>query len=113
MNRYVQQEMGQSLSIGISINTGETVIGNIGFEQKMDYTVIGDAVNTVFRIQEICKKTPNGILISENTLQAAQSQPEIREVGAFDIDSSTERLKIYEIVGRKSAALRAVRHELM
>ena len=79
----------------------------------MDYTVIGDAVNTVFRIQEICRKTPDSILASEKTLQAAQTQPEIREVGAFDIDSSTERLKIYEILGRKNAAPRAIQHELL
>jgi len=79
----------------------------------MDYTVIGDAVNTVFRIQDICKKLPDSIMISEKTLRAAQSQPEIREVGAFDIDSSTERLKIYEVLGRKDTIPQAIQHELL
>jgi len=37
--------------MGISVHTGEVVVGNIGFEKKMDYTVIGEAVNTVFRMQ--------------------------------------------------------------
>ncbi|MBN2468605.1 MAG: GAF domain-containing protein [Deltaproteobacteria bacterium] len=102
INEYLEREMGKSLAMGISINTGETVIGNIGFEQKMDYTVIGDAVNTVFRIQEVAKTVPNSIMVSENTLRATQSQPLVREVGDFEVDSSTERIRIYEIVGKRT-----------
>jgi len=70
LNVLLSRELGPTLEMGISVHTGEVVAGNIGFEKKMDYTVIGDAVNTVFRLQGLAKTFPNGILISEATLHA-------------------------------------------
>jgi class 3 adenylate cyclase len=62
------------LEIGISIHTGEVVVGNIGFDRKMDYTVIGDTVNEVFRLQQVTKLKPNSIVISGSTKRAATSK---------------------------------------
>jgi class 3 adenylate cyclase/putative methionine-R-sulfoxide reductase with GAF domain len=70
VNKKFIKEIGTSLNIGISVHTGEVVVGNIGFEKKMDYTVIGHAVNTVFRLQELARSYPNGIIIGENTCRA-------------------------------------------
>ena len=82
------------------MHTGEVVVGNIGFDKKMDYTVIGDPVNTVFRLQNLTKSYPNGILISENTLRAAQSSLEVEEITISDdkVDELGE-MKVYELVG--------------
>ena len=96
---YLKNSFGASLAMGVSIHTGEMVVGNIGFDKKMDYTVIGDAVNFVFRLQSLCKPWPNGILISEKTYYACQSIPQVEEIDAYESDSSTERLKIYRITG--------------
>ena len=71
---------GTSVHIGISIHTGEVVVGNIGFDMKMDYTVIGDPVNTVFRLQDMAKPYIDGILLSENTRKASRSALEVREI---------------------------------
>ena len=61
----------------------------------MDYTVIGDSVNNVFRMQEMTKTIPNGILVSENTTRSVQSPLETRETGKTIAD-----MKVYELLGR-------------
>jgi class 3 adenylate cyclase/GAF domain-containing protein len=99
LNRKYFRELGSQLYIGISIHTGEVVVGNIGFEKKMDYTVIGDSVNLVFRLQELTKSIPNGILIGENTLWASRSDLEYRE-----IEQTLGGFKLYELLDQKRVA---------
>jgi adenylate cyclase len=99
VSNHFLNKIGTPLTIGISIHTGEVVIGNIGFDKKIDYTVIGDSVNTVFRLQGITKSIKNGILISEKTQRVAQSHLDIREVGIYEIDSMLGALKVYELLG--------------
>jgi class 3 adenylate cyclase len=63
---------------------------------KMDYTVIGDAVNNVFKLQELTKFKDNSIVIAENTSRAAQTPLELSE-----LDSTVDDIKVYELLGRK------------
>lgn len=101
VNEYVKKELGAEMGIGISIHTGSVVIGNIGFDMKMDYTVIGDSVNAVFRLQELTRSYPNGILISEAVARAARSRLELRETGeSCDVDDALGALKVYELLGK-------------
>ncbi|MBN1662531.1 MAG: GAF domain-containing protein [Deltaproteobacteria bacterium] len=102
VNEYVRTEFDTTLSMGISIHTGEVVVGNIGFEKKMDYTVIGDPVNILFKLQAICKSWPNSILISEKTRHAAQSRLHVEEMGPFEEDPAIGDLKIFKLMGRQS-----------
>ncbi len=98
INVYCQREFDASIKIGISIHTGEVVVGNIGFDMKMDYTVIGDPVNTVFRLQELTKPFPNGILISEATWRAAPFRLEVEA-----IDQQLAGIRIYELIRQTGA----------
>ncbi len=100
VNKYLGKTFDATVEMGISVHTGEVVVGNIGFEKKMDYTVIGDSVNTVFRLQNITKSFPNGILISENTLRAARSSLEVGEIKlSHDILREFSGMKVYELLG--------------
>jgi class 3 adenylate cyclase/putative methionine-R-sulfoxide reductase with GAF domain len=102
VNKYLKRKLGASLNMGISIHTGEVVVGNIGFEKKMDYTVIGDSVNTVFRLQNLTKSFPNGILIGENTLRAVRSRLEVADVDiSGDAAKDIGNMKVYELLERR------------
>ena len=94
INRQFRREMGYQIKIGISILTGEVVVGNIGFDKKMDYTVIGDAVNAVFRLQDLTKFYSNGILLGETTRRACRSSFKMTA-----IDATLGDLKLYELFG--------------
>jgi class 3 adenylate cyclase/putative methionine-R-sulfoxide reductase with GAF domain len=99
MNLLLSRELGPTIEMGISVHTGEVVAGNIGFEKKMDYTVVGDAVNTVFRLQGLARSFPNGILISDATLRSVRSRPLVHAVpipANFQIDLGG--LNVYELL---------------
>lgn len=98
LNDRFMAQFQASLEVGISIHTGEVVVGNIGFDKKMDYTVIGDSVNALFRLQELTKQTAQGILMSEMTRRATQSQFKVREAGMSDIDETRGEMAIFEVI---------------
>jgi adenylate cyclase len=100
VNLHLGPLLGPAIHMGISVHTGEVVVGNIGFEKKMDYTVIGDAVNTVFRMQGLVKTFPNGILISTTTLRAVRSRLMVRAVSVpADLHRQLGELNVYELLG--------------
>jgi adenylate cyclase len=102
VNEYLKRKLDASVDMGISIHTGEVVVGNIGFDKKMDYTVIGDSVNTVFRLQNLTKSYCNGILISENTLRAVQSRLEVNKVTMpAHVGKEISDMKVYELLDRR------------
>jgi len=102
VNKSLMKELGTIVDMGISIHTGEVVVGNIGFDKKMDYTVIGDSVNTVFRLQDLTKKFPNGILISESTLRETRSRLRTEEISIpVEYRNVFGGLKVFELLGHK------------
>lgn len=106
LNTRFSAQFQVSLGVGISIHTGEVVVGNIGFDKKMDYTVIGDSVNALFRLQELTKQNSQGILMSEMTRRATQSRFNLREAGSIAIDETPGEMSIYEVVADSANFLR-------
>ena len=86
------------VDMGIGLNSSTVVLGNIGSSDRMDYTVIGDGVNTAARIEEACKVYGAHILISEFTYQRLIGNYQIRELDRVYLKGKTKPLRIYEVL---------------
>lgn len=102
VNEFAKKLIDMPLKMGISIHTGEAVVGNIGFEKKMDYSVIGDSVNIVFRLQGLTKLQPNSILMTEKTYQSViRSVVDVRMIEFAEMPPQIGNLAIYEVLGQQ------------
>jgi len=87
------------LSFGVGIHYGDVVLGLVGTERRLDYTAIGDSVNTAKRIQE--NSAAGQILISEEAYKFVTRQVEVKEVEPVMAKGKSEPVKVFEVLGLK------------
>ncbi len=95
LNTKWKQEGRTEVQIGIAINFGEVFAGNIGSDRRLEYTVIGDAVNTAYRL---CGKAgPNEILISEPFYQQLKNKPPVETLEPIQVKGKTKKIPVYRV----------------
>lgn len=95
----LQEQFGKTVSFGIGVNCGEAVVGNIGCEFRMDYTAIGDTVNTAARLESRAK--PGEILISQAVYDAVKDRILAEKVGPMELKGKSNTVMVYRVLDVK------------
>lgn len=88
------------LDFGVGINYGEAVLGWIGTEKRLEFTSLGDSVNTAKRIQENCAK--NQILISKDAYERVKDDVDAKPFAPLTVKGKAQPLEVFEVMGLKS-----------
>ncbi len=88
-----------SLNIRIGLSSGDAIVGNMGSENRFDYTAMGDTVNTASRLEGANKFYGTRILVSEESYQRAKEKIFMRRVDTVQLKGKDQALNIYEVLG--------------
>ena len=98
LNKKLIAEGLPEINIGIGINSGEALVGNMGSEQRFDYSVIGDAVNLASRLESSSKTLGKTLVIGEGTRATIEDQFKFKYIDSITVKGKTEKIKVYTIL---------------
>ena len=89
------KEYGRSVGFGVGVNVGPAVVGNVGCDFRMDFTAIGDTVNTAARLEANAKK--GQVLISDVLYERLKDRIEVKDVGEIPLKGKNKGVFVYEV----------------
>ncbi|WP_406816966.1 adenylate/guanylate cyclase domain-containing protein [Mycobacterium sp. M23085] len=99
IHRLVAERFGDTLRIGIGVNTGEVIAGTIGGGGKLEFTLIGDTVNVAARVEQLTKTTGDAILLTQQTVDALVARPPgLTDRGAHALKGKSSPPKVFGLV---------------
>jgi len=96
LEKVLFEKYGRSVGFGVGVNCGPAVVGNVGCDFRMDYTAIGDTVNTSARLEANAKK--GQVLISDEVYRRLEGRIEVKEVGELALKGKSKGFMVYEVV---------------
>lgn len=99
LNRAWRERGLPEFRIGIAVNQGDVVVGNVGSPQRMEFTVIGDAVNISWRLQELNKKLGADLLVSDSVARLVVEEFELQPKGQFHLKGQEQKMDVYAVTG--------------
>lgn len=95
LEEKLMKEFGRSVGFGVGVNCGPAVVGNIGCEFRMDFTAIGDTVNTAARLEANAKR--GQVLISDAVYERVKDRIEVEEVGEIPLKGKSKGVFVYSV----------------
>jgi len=104
-----KEAKGVTIRMRIGLCTGQAVVGNMGSKSRMDYTMMGDTVNTAARLEGVNKFYGTYVMIGESTYEAASDAVFAREIDSINVVGKSLPVKIYQLIGLPEEVDDAVR----
>jgi adenylate cyclase len=100
--RWQNQPNRVPLNIGMGVNTGEIIVGNIGHPQRMEFTVLGDGVNQAARFESATKQFHSDILVGESVEALTRKHFVFRQVGLLTVKGKTKPVEAFNVLSEAS-----------
>lgn len=97
LSKELMEKYGRTVSFGVGVHCGKAVVGNIGTERRMDYTAIGDTVNTSARLEANAPK--DTVYISRKVYDALEGRITAESIGNLPLKGKSEELEVFKLMG--------------
>jgi len=101
LNDKYSDKFKREIQMGIGINSGEVVVGNLGSDAKIEFAVTGDTVNTGKRIETLTKDHPNSVLISHSIYEKTKDLLCVTPWEPLFVKGKRAKIRVYEVIDRK------------